>query len=142
MAQGAMPAAKSLSLTLAELRAQSRQRRPVRTLEAVPLLVRLLGSCRTVAVEERAPGVAFRLAGETEQQAPFSLTCTLHSANDGLRLTAAEHAVADLLCEGHTLARIAQLRGVSPTTVKSQVRQVFRKLNVESRVALARRWCP
>ena len=139
-----MPAPKSLSLTLAELRAlwRSRQRRQARVLEVAPLFIRLLGSCRTVAVEERAPGLAFRLAGETEQQAPFGLTCILHSPSRGPRLTAAEHAIADLLCEGHTLARIAQLRGVSPNTVKSQVRQVFRKLNVENRVALARRWCP
>jgi len=34
------------------------------------------------------------------------------------------------------------LRGVSTNTVKSQVRQIFRKLNVESRVALVRKLCP
>ena len=51
-------------------------------------------------------------------------------------------SVAELLCEGHTLAQIADARGVSPNTVKSQVRQVFRKLNVDSRVALVRRMCP
>lgn len=143
MAQGAMPAAKSLAITLAELRAlaRARQRRSIRAADAAPLLIRLLSACRTLTIEDRAPGLAFRLAGETEQQLPFGLTCILHSAAV-VRLTPAEHAVADLLCEGHTLARIAQLRGVSPNTIKSQVRQVFRKLDVDSRVALARRWCP
>ena len=57
-------------------------------------------------------------------------------------LTTAEQAVAEQLCEGRTLAQIAHLRGVSANTVKSQVRQIFRKLNVESRVALVRKLCP
>jgi DNA-binding CsgD family transcriptional regulator len=57
-------------------------------------------------------------------------------------LTGAELAVTELLCDGRTLAQIARLRGVSINTVKSQVRQIFRKLNVESRVALVRRLCP
>jgi DNA-binding CsgD family transcriptional regulator len=142
MAQGAMSAAKPLAITLSELRALARQRRSARVTDAAALLIRLLGACRTLVVEERAPGLAFRLAGETEQLTPFGLTCILHSASGAPRLTLAERAVADLLCEGHTLAQIARLRGVTANTVKSQVRQVFRKLNVDSRVALARRWCP
>ena len=44
--------------------------------------------------------------------------------------------------ESRTLAQIAHLRGVSTNTVKSQVRQIFRKLNVDSRVALVRKLCP
>lgn len=143
MAQGAMPAAKTLAMTLAELRALARPaRRGARAADAAPLLARLLSGCRVATVEERGAGVAFRLAGETEQRTPFSLTCILVANANPLKLTVAERAVADLLCEGLTLARIAQLRGVSANTVKSQVRQVFRKFNVDSRVALARRWCP
>jgi DNA-binding CsgD family transcriptional regulator len=57
-------------------------------------------------------------------------------------LSRAEAAVAEQLCEGKTLAQIATLRGVSVNTVKTQVRQVFRKLNVDSRVALVRRRSP
>ena len=38
----------------------------------------------------------------------FSLTCVLHHADAGTQLTAAEHAVAEQLCEGRTLAQIAQ----------------------------------
>jgi DNA-binding CsgD family transcriptional regulator len=132
---------KSLALTLAELRqlAQSRQRR-TRAAEAVPLLLRLMAACRQVTLEERSHGFALRLAGETEQRAPFHITCILPARKSAPRLTAAERAVAELLCEGHTLAQIANLRGVSANTVKSQVRQVFRKLDVDSRVALVRQW--
>jgi DNA-binding NarL/FixJ family response regulator len=65
----------------------------------------------------------------------------LHHAS-APKLTGAEQAVAEQLCEGRTLAQIAHLRGVSTNTVKSQVRQIFRKLDVESRVALVRKLCP
>jgi DNA-binding NarL/FixJ family response regulator len=93
-------------------------------------------------VEERVSGLAFRLQGATEVGAAFTMTCVLHLPANAKVLTAAEQAVADFLCEGRTLAQIARLRGVSPNTIKSQVRQLFRKLNVDSRVALVRRLCP
>jgi len=137
-------AAKTLTQILAELRscANKHLRRPARIPDAAPLIARLLGPCRTLAVEERVSGVAFRLQGSAETAAPFTLTCVLHSPAGALVLTTAEQAVADFLCEGRTLAQIARLRGVSPNTVKSQVRQIFRKLNVDSRVALVRLLSP
>jgi DNA-binding CsgD family transcriptional regulator len=107
----------------------------------VTALARLLGACRVIGVEGRTNGVAFRLGGGTEQGDGFRLTVVLQ-ALDGTCLTAAERAVADLLCDGRTRAQIARLRGVTTNTIKSQVRQVFRKLNVDSRVALVRLWCP
>jgi DNA-binding CsgD family transcriptional regulator len=55
------------------------------------------------------------------------------------KLSHAEADVAQQLCEGRTLAQIAARRGVSVNTIKTQVRQVFRKLDVNSRVALVRR---
>jgi DNA-binding NarL/FixJ family response regulator len=138
-----MPSAKTLAMTLTELRALSRprQRRSNRPPDATPLLTRLVAASRTLAIEERAQGLAFRLAGETEQLVPFRLTCFLPSTQ-GIRLTPAEQSVAEMLCEGLSLADIAHQRGVSSNTVKTQVRQVFRKLNVDSRVALVRRLCP
>jgi len=138
-----MPAPKTLTRILAELRSSgsARLRRPARVPDAAPLIARLLGNCKTVAVEERANGVVFRLQGTTDSAVTFAITCVLHLP-DGPLLTSAERAVAELLCEGRTLAQIALLRGVSANTIKSQVRQVFRKLNVESRVALVRRMCP
>lgn len=126
-----------------ELRAMgtARLRRPARFPEAVPLIVRLLASCKTLHIEERAGGIAFRMQGATEK-GELSITCLLHHPPAAHELTIAEQAVAGQLCEGSTLAQIARLRGVSPNTVKSQVRQIFRKLNVDSRVALVRKLCP
>jgi len=137
-------AAKTLTQTLAELHScgGTRLRRSARIPDAAPLIARLLGPCKTFAIEERLSGLAFRMQGQTDSAVPFMLTCVLHlPAADGV-LTAAEKAVADFLCEGRTLAQVARLRGVSLNTVKSQVRQIFRKLNVESRVALVRLLTP
>jgi DNA-binding NarL/FixJ family response regulator len=131
---------------LAELRRLGSARaRRARVVEVAQLISRLLAGSRTVAIEERVGGTAFRLQS-IDIDAPgaepaFKLTCVLHHATPAL-LTGAEQAVAGLLCEGRTLAQIACLRGVSTNTVKSQVRQIFRKLDVESRVALVRRLCP
>ena len=134
-------APKTLTQILAELHscANKRPRRSARIPDAAPLIARLLGSCKTLAVEQRVSGVAFRLHGSGETVAPFIITCVLHSAAGASVLTTAEQAVADFICEGRTLAQVARLRGVSLNTVKSQMRQVFRKLNVDSRVALVRR---
>ena len=136
-------AAKTLDQLLAELRNSRYTRlwRPLKIPDAVPLIERLLAACRTVAVEDRAGGVAIRLQGITETAAAFSITCVLHHPAGASELTTAEQAVAEHLCEGRTLAQIAHLRGVSANTVKSQVQQIFRKLNVYSRVALLRRLC-
>jgi DNA-binding CsgD family transcriptional regulator len=136
--------AKTLALTLAELRSYGvpRPRRATREIEAAAALSRLIAACRTVGVEARGSSIVFRLAGDTEHRSPFAIVCWLRGTHEGDSLTTAETAVAALLCDGNTLAQIARLRGVSINTVKSQVRQVFRKLNVDSRVALVRRWCP
>ena len=108
--------------------------------DVTPLLVRLVSQCRALSVEERAGGFAFRLAGSTGR-ADYSITCLLSDPRPSHSLTTAEQDVAAQLCEGRTIAQIANLRGVSANTVKSQVRQIFRKLNVESRVALVRLMC-
>ena len=133
-------APKTLTQTLAELHScgGKRLRRSARIPDAAPLIVRLLAPCKTLAVEERVSGLAFRMQGHTESDVPFLLTCVVHSLVIEDVLTPAEKAVADFLCEGRTLAQVARLRGVSLNTVKSQVRQIFRKLDVDSRVALVR----
>ena len=137
-----MAIAKTLSLSLAELRDFGRVRhRRARAVDAIGPLARLVSGCRSVSVETRAGGLSFRLHGQTEQQAAYTLTCTLQ-APARERLTTAEAAVVELLCDGRTRVEIAQLRGVSVNTVKSQIRQIFRKLNVDTRVALVRHWCP
>jgi len=133
---------KTLTQTLAELRRLGLPRRVVRPVDAHALLLRLVTACKTVGAEPRANGIAVRLAGEDEDGGAIAITCTLHHPSAPTLLTTAEQAVAESLCEGRTLAQIAHLRGVSANTVKSQVRQIFRKLDVDSRVALVRRWCP
>ena len=138
-----MATVKTPYQALAELRAlgTARQRGPSRMSEVAPLFARLLSSCKTLGVEERAGGIAFLLEGAAGE-AEFSITCLLHHSHATSELTTAEQAVAEQLCEGRTLAQIASLRGVSANTVKSQVRQIFRKLDVESRVALVRKLSP
>lgn len=86
--------------------------------------------------------MAFRLEAHEPSGARCLLTCVVQDAAEDPRLTPSEHEVAGLLCDGRTLAQIARLRGVTINTVKSQVRQIFRKLDVDSRVALVRRLCP
>jgi DNA-binding CsgD family transcriptional regulator len=129
--------------TLSDLRLLVRgaRRRPPRLGEAAPLLARLLQLARTVAIEPRAGGMAFKFEAREPQGARCLFTCVIQDADDS-RLTPSEREVAERLCEGRTLAQIARLRGVTINTVKSQVRQIFRKLDVETRVALVRRLCP
>ena len=132
-----------LEKNLSELRnlARAARRRPARIGEAASLLARILASGRTVGIEQRAGGMAFRLEARDASGACL-LTCLVHEADAGKQLTTSEREVAEQLCEGRTLAQIASLRGVTINTVKSQVRQIFRKLDVDTRVALVRRLCP
>jgi DNA-binding CsgD family transcriptional regulator len=133
-----------LEQTLGDLRrlARTARRRPARLGEAVPLLARLLQAAHTVAIETRAGGMAFRFEVRESPGARCLLTCVIQDSGVDSPLTPSEHEVAQQLCEGRTLAQIARLRGVTINTVKTQVRQIFRKLDVETRVALVRRLCP
>ena len=49
-------------------------------------------------------------------------------------LTPREHEVLTMLHAGDRIDRIAQLLGVSPVTVRSQVKAVLRKLDVNSQL--------
>jgi DNA-binding CsgD family transcriptional regulator len=138
-----MPPVRPIDQALTELRHLARvaRRRPPRIGDAAAVMVQVLSGSRTTAIEERAGGLAFRFEiGDAGSRC--SLTCVLHDGNFAPALTPCEHQVATLLCEGRTLAQIARLRGVSINTVKTQVRQLFRKLDVDTRVALVRRLCP
>lgn len=137
-------AGPALEQTLGDLRRLVRgaRRRPARLGEAAPLVARLLQSARTVAIEPRAGGMAFRFEARDPTAGRCQFTCVIQDADEDSRLTSSEREVAERLCDGRTLAQIARLRGVTINTVKSQVRQIFRKLDVESRVALVRRLCP
>ena len=117
--------------------APMRRRRGAQAADAAALLIQLLRASRGAEIEELPGGITFRFALDGGER----LTCLLHHASPA-PLTAAEAAVAELLCDGRTLAQIARAREVSVNTIKSQVRQVFRKLEVDSRVALVRRLAP
>jgi DNA-binding CsgD family transcriptional regulator len=133
-----------LEITLSELRrlVRAARRSAARPGEAAPMLSRLLHGARTVAIEPRAGGMAFRLEAREPSGARCLFTCVVQDAAQDSRLTPSEREVCGLLCGGGTLAQIARLRGVTVNTVKSQVRQIFRKLDVDNRVALVRRLCP
>lgn len=53
-------------------------------------------------------------------------------------LSAREHGVAKLFAEGRTQSAIAADTGVSVSTVRNQIASVYRKLNVHTKVDLAR----
>ncbi len=128
-----MPAHGTPAQLLGELRRLARLRRTVPVAEIAHLLSGLLGACTALELGERPHGIAVRLTGA----GPVALSCFVHRV-PAATLTAAELAVAQELCAGRTRAQIASLRGVSPDTVKSQIRQIFRKLDVESRIDLVR----
>lgn len=138
-----MPPSRSLQQALDELRrcARTARRRPQVAAQALPLMARLLASGSLEAAEERVGGLVFRVR-IGDAGADTLLTCHLRDATRAPPLTASERAVAEQLCEGRTLAQVARLRGVTINTVKSQVRQIFRKLDVGSRVELVRRLVP
>ena len=54
-------------------------------------------------------------------------------------LTTAEVAILDPLVLGRSNVEIAEIRGVSPETVKAQIRSVFSKMGVHNRAELVRR---
>jgi len=122
--------------------ARAARRRAPRPGEAASLIARVAASGRAVSVEARAGGIAFRLEAGDSAGSRCLITCLISDADDHQPLTPSEREVAGHLCDGRTLAQIARLRGVTINTVKSQVRQLFRRLDVGSRVALVRRLCP
>ncbi|SNT12373.1 regulatory protein, luxR family [Streptosporangium subroseum] len=64
---------------------------------------------------------------------------TDHPVSGWASLTGTEHAVCDLVAQGLTNRQTAEQMFISEHTVAFHLRQVFRKLNIRSRVELARR---
>jgi len=121
--------------------ARAAKRRAVRPGDAAPLIARIAAQGRIIGIEQRGGGIAFRLEAGEAAGSRCLLVCVV-DAGDRQPLTPSERDVASHLCDGRTLAQIARLRGVTVNTVKSQVRQIFRKCDVDSRVALVRRLGP
>lgn len=130
-----MSAQRRSSPVFRELRRRARQRKPPPAAELVSLITRCLSACASPVIEERSSGVVIRFPAE--DSGGLTLTCFLRRPLE-VGLTKAESAVVRGLSEGQTLAQIASLRGVSHNTIKSQVRHIFRKYDVASRVELLR----
>lgn len=88
---------------------------------------------RAVIRGEQVPGpddvVAFRARWQQLRQHHEELQARIGS------LTPREREVLRLLYAGDSVARIAEIFEVSPTTVRSQVKSVLRKLDVNSQLA-------
>ena len=90
----------------------------------------LLASCRRVALQgEEEPNylIRFAIAGWTRE-----LAATLARTYD---LTEAEIAVAELLFDGQSTVEIAEARGRSSETVRTQIKSVMNKTGTRKRVA-------
>jgi len=77
------------------------------------------------------------LTAETFEVGEETLVVFAFPRRDALgRLTEAEREIAALVLGGRTSAQIAGARGVSRTTVSSQLQAIYRKLGVTSRLEL------
>jgi DNA-binding CsgD family transcriptional regulator len=83
-----------------------------------------------------------RVVHETQQrllEEAGSRSITLDKGRSGwARLTEAERSVAEIVAAGYTNREAAAKLFVSPHTVDYHLRHIFRKLDIESRVQLAR----
>jgi DNA-binding CsgD family transcriptional regulator len=92
------------------------------------------------AMQAGAAGLAHRAAEELRQIGAPKRGRTRRRgslAHGPEALTAREREVAGLVAEGHTNREIAEQLFVSPKTVETHLSQVFTKLDVSSRVAVA-----
>jgi DNA-binding CsgD family transcriptional regulator len=69
-------------------------------------------------------------------------TARYGSLDEAFRLTPSEHEVLLALLDGHDVDKVAENRRVSVETIRSQVRQIYAKLEVKTREGLFRRALP
>lgn len=86
------------------------------------------------------------LAGKLQRYIEFTLQSRLASTRNArleaaraFGLTAREHEVALLVCDGHTNAAVATCLGIEPSTVKTHLLRIFEKCQVDSRAGLVGR---
>ena len=51
-------------------------------------------------------------------------------------LTPRERQIAELICQGHRNGSIAKSLRITPGTVKTHTRNIYRKVNVKSKIAM------
>ncbi|MBX3269654.1 MAG: helix-turn-helix domain-containing protein [Sandaracinaceae bacterium] len=100
------------------------------------------GADRGSAHAFRVDGVILRLTRLDGEDGVRYLACLTDAPapvlGEASALTAAERAVAEAAAAGLTVAEIAELQGASPNTIKAHLKSVYRKLEVATRVELAR----
>ncbi|MFF5549634.1 helix-turn-helix transcriptional regulator [Streptomyces olivaceoviridis] len=106
-----------------------------RAAEAVPHLDAALNLYTQAGAERDAARVRRRLRAVG---APRRRTSSRRLAAAWPELTASEVAVVRLVAQGLTNGRTAEHLGISPHTVSSHLRHAFTKLDITSRVELAR----
>lgn len=95
---------------------------------------------RTIALCGRSMRLTLDFAPLTEQfdsatrHGPYTLALIHASVDSGF--TAAERAVADLLLSGLPLRKIAERRGTSLETVRTQAKAIYGKLGVQRRTQM------
>jgi LuxR family transcriptional regulator, maltose regulon positive regulatory protein len=101
-------------------------------LRSSPALVRPFLSATSEDLEQLA-----RLAGVPNplKRTRVSIRTNPPSTGPIVRLTRREHAVLEALDSGKTAEQAATAFGVAPTTVRSQVRSLYKKLGVSKRAA-------
>lgn len=82
-----------------------------------------------------SPGIARRLLSRLREAPPTGAQpgSARQAGANGAALTAIEVEVLDFLARGFSYREIAGLRGVKENTIASQVKSLYRKLNVRSR---------
>lgn len=98
-------------------------RLPQSALYAMPKSERYVG---------RAIEIVFRRIGSR-------ILCRARSRHQQLNLTAREHQVAAYFAQGRSHKEVARLLHTSPNTVRAQLTQIYRKLGVNDKAALANR---
>jgi DNA-binding CsgD family transcriptional regulator len=107
---------------------------PTRSAEALPLLDEALDLYRTAAAERDCARVR-RLLRERGARRPATGS---RASSEWPELTKSELAVVRLVAAGATNREVADRLFVSPYTVNSHLRHIFAKLDIRSRVELAR----
>lgn len=97
---------------------------------------------RSIALRGRSSQLILRFTALTEQGSAADVTDTmpralaLISASTLFDFTVAENAVAELLWAGLPLRKIAEQRGTSLETVRTQAKAIYSKLGVQSRTQM------
>lgn len=96
--------------------------------------------------DARPTRATLALASKLQRYIEFTLTSRLSSTRDArleaaraFGLTAREHEVARLVCQGHTNAAIATCLEIETSTVKTHLLRIFEKCQVDSRAGLVGR---